>query len=62
MRHEYIDIPAQPQPLQEILWKRQELARRIGEAATRVCSATKEYNELIAQLIRVNDEIREEEH
>jgi len=62
MLHEgYIDIPALPEPLQEMFWQRQELVRRIGEAATVLCAATKDYNELIAQLIQMNDEIRREE-
>lgn len=59
--HGYVDIPALPQPLQEMFWKRQELGRRIGEAAMRLCAANQEYNELIAQLIQMNDEIRREE-
>lgn len=61
MRHHYVDIPAQPQPLQEMLWQRQELGRKLGEVAIRLNEATNEYNEVIAQIIQMNDLIRREE-
>lgn len=61
MKHGYIDIPSQPQPLQEMLWQRQELGRKLGEVALRLNQTTTEYNEVIAQIIQMNDLIRREE-
>lgn len=62
MRHDgYIDIPAQPQPLQEMLWQRQELGRKLGAAAVKLAEANKEYNEVICQIIQMNNLIRIEE-
>ncbi|WP_437773538.1 hypothetical protein [Arthrobacter sp. KNU40] len=61
MCHHYVDIPAQPQPLQEMLWQRQELGRKLGEVAIRLNDATSAHNEVIAQIIQMNDLIRIEE-
>lgn len=61
MKHQYIDIPAQPQPLQEMLWQRQELGRKLGEVAIRLNDASREYNEVINQIIQMNNLIRIEE-
>ncbi|MBT8161450.1 MULTISPECIES: hypothetical protein [Arthrobacter] len=61
MRHNYVEISAQAHPLQEMLWQRQELGRKLGEVAIRLNQATSEYNEVIAQIIQMNDLIRIEE-
>lgn len=61
MRHEYVDIPAQPQPLQEMFWERQRLAARIGEAALALTAANREYNALIVEMIQLNERINQEE-
>ena len=61
MLHEYVDIPAQPQPLQEMYWQRQELGRKLGAAAIRLNEATQEYNGVILQIIQMNELIRREE-
>jgi hypothetical protein len=58
MKHDYVDIPALPQPLQELHWERQAIALKIGEAALRVTLAYTEYNDLISQHIQMNELIR----
>lgn len=58
MLHEYVDIPAQPQPLQEMYWQRQELGRKLGAAAIRLNEANQEYNAVILQIIQMNEVIR----
>lgn len=61
MKHGYIDIPAQPEPLQELLWRRQALANKLGAVALYVVEANKEYNSIIAEIIQLNGEINDAE-
>ena len=61
MRHEYIDIPATPQPLQEMYWRRQAMGEKLGEIASRLCLANEEYNKASQDMILLNAEIQEEE-
>jgi hypothetical protein len=59
--HNYVDIPALPQPLQELHWKRQELNRTLGEKALALNIASKEYNEAIVDILKINELIYREE-
>lgn len=61
MRHEYIDIPAQPEPLQEMLWRRQTLSKKLAEQSIELCRANEAYNNTILEMITLNGEILKEE-
>jgi hypothetical protein len=59
--HNYVDIPALPSALAELHWKRQELNRTLGEKALALNIASKEYNEAIVDILKINELIYREE-
>jgi len=61
MAHQYVDIPSQEEPLQEMFWRRQELGRKLGEASVRLVAANEDYNSIITDILKLNEEIRNEE-
>lgn len=59
MRNEYIDIPAQPEPRRELLWRRQRLVKELARAATVLEAANRLYHDKINEIIELDVEIRD---
>lgn len=61
MKHGYIDIPAQPEPLQGLLWERQELGESLRHALIALEMANIAVNTIVLESIRINEQINEAE-